>query len=52
MLSFPLEILLGRLALQDILIGYAVQLGWLALVVTGMLAAWRVGVKQFAAVGS
>lgn len=52
MLSFPLEILLGRLGPQEIGIGYAVQLGWLAVAVVGMLAAWRAGVKQFSAVGS
>jgi ABC-2 type transport system permease protein len=52
MLSFPLEILLGRVAVQEILIGYTVQLGWIAVVVTALLLAWRASVKQFSAVGS
>ncbi len=52
MLSFPLEVLLGGLTAQEIALGYAVQLGWAAVAVTGMLLAWRAGVKQFSAVGS
>jgi ABC-2 type transport system permease protein len=52
MLSFPLELLLGRLTAQEIAAGYAMQLGWTAVVVAAMLLAWRVSVRQFSAVGS
>ena len=52
MLSFPLEILLGQLSAQEILIGYAAQVGWTAVVVVAMLLAWRTSIKQFSAVGS
>jgi ABC-2 type transport system permease protein len=52
MLSFPLELLLGLLSTQEILTGYAMQLGWTAVVVALMLLAWRSGVRQFSAVGT
>jgi ABC-2 type transport system permease protein len=52
MLSFPLEVLLGRLTAQDIAVGYLAQLGWTAVAVAALLLAWRSGIKQFSAVGS
>ena len=52
MLSFPLEVLLGRLSAQEIAVGYAVQIGWTGVAVAALLLAWRSGVKQFSAVGS
>jgi ABC-2 type transport system permease protein len=52
MLSFPLEVLLGRLSAQEILIGYVAQFGWIAFAVVALLFAWRVSIKQFSAVGS
>jgi ABC-2 type transport system permease protein len=52
MLSFPLEVLLGRLSAQEIAAGYGAQLVWTAAAVVAMLLAWRSGVKQFSAVGT
>lgn len=52
MLSFPLEVLLGRLSAQEIGVGYLMQLGWMAIVLLLLPAAWRIGVRQFSAVGT
>ncbi len=52
MLAFPIEVLLGRLSAQEIVLGCAIQLGWIAVAVAMLLWAWRSGVKQFSAVGS
>jgi len=52
MLSFPLEVLLGRLSVQEIGAGYLMQLGWTAIVLLLLPLAWRVGVRQFSAVGT
>jgi ABC-2 type transport system permease protein len=52
LLSFPLDVLLGKATGADLLWGYAAQIGWIAASVTGAALAWRAGVKQFSAVGS
>jgi ABC-2 type transport system permease protein len=52
MLSFPVEVVLGQLSAQEILIGYSMQVGWTGVVVAAMLFAWRSSIKQFSAVGS
>jgi len=51
-LAFPVELLLGRLSLQQTLIGFGMQLFWIALALTTLQFVWRAGVKQYSAVGS
>ncbi len=52
MLSFPVELLLGRLTVAEALTGLAVQAAWLAasLVLVRML--WRYAVRNYSAVGA
>ena len=50
MLSFPLDVLLGRTTGADVFLGYGVQLVWLACSVVAARFAWRAGVRQFSAV--
>lgn len=52
MLSFPVELFLGRLDMQQTLIGFATQIGWVALCLGLLRFVWNAGVKQFSAVGS
>ena len=51
-LGFPAEVLLGRLTPQQILVGYAAQLGWLAVAVALLNLVWARGVRQYSAVGA
>jgi ABC-2 type transport system permease protein len=52
MVSFPVELLLGRVSPQDTLAGYGAQLGWLAVHVALAALVWRAGLKRYAAVGA
>lgn len=52
MLSFPIEVLLGRLTLPEIALGLAAQAVWIGVCVAALMVTWRAGVKQFSAVGS
>ncbi len=52
MVYFPVELLLGRLGVQEALLGLGVQALWLAIIVGVLNLVWRAGVRQFAAVGS
>jgi ABC-2 type transport system permease protein len=52
MLGFPVEVLLGRLTPQQILVGYAAQVGWLAVAVALLNLVWARGVRQYSAVGA
>ena len=52
LLAFPIELLLGRLTLQETLVGFAMQLLWLLITLTLLSFVWRAGVKQYSAVGS
>jgi ABC-2 type transport system permease protein len=51
MVSFPIEVLTGRLAPADLLAGFAVQIGWLALAAAVAWIVWRRGIRRYAAVG-
>jgi ABC-2 type transport system permease protein len=51
MLSFPIELAMGRLSTQEIIGGFIVQILWLLGVIGLMLVLWRVGVKRYSAVG-
>ena len=52
MISFPVELLLGRLTPAEAIMGIAAQLVWL--IVAGMLlgVVWRAGVRVYTAVGA
>jgi ABC-2 type transport system permease protein len=52
LIAFPIELTLGRLGGQEILLGFGMQLFWLALTLTALTFVWRAGVKQYSAVGS
>lgn len=52
MLLFPVELLLGRLSVQETIIGIAMQILWLGICFGLMQVVWRSGVKRFSAVGA
>jgi ABC-2 type transport system permease protein len=52
MLSFPLEVLLGKSSGIEVLRGYLAQTAWVAIGIASARLAWRAGVRQFSAVGS
>ena len=51
MISFPVELLLGRLDAGQALIGLAAQGAWLALGLLLLRTVWRAGVRVYSAVG-
>jgi ABC-2 type transport system permease protein len=51
-IAFPIELLLGRLTLQETLIGFGAQIFWLVVAQVALSLVWRAGVKQYSAVGS
>jgi len=52
MLSFPAEIMLGRLTTQDLLFGLGATAFWLALMIAAYRFVWRRGLRQFSAYGA
>lgn len=50
-LAFPVELFLGRVSPQDALIGFGIQLAWLAAAVALLLVVWRQAVRRYSAVG-
>ena len=52
MLSLPVEIILGQLALPDILLGLGIQGLWLVLWLGIYKVLWREGLKRYGAVGA
>ncbi len=52
MLSFPVELWLGRLTLQEMFTGYLYQIGWSFAVFLLLQLIWQAGVRRFSAVGS
>ncbi len=48
----PIEIILNRMEMNDILINYAISLGWLVVFTLLFRWVWREGVKRFSAVGA
>jgi ABC-2 type transport system permease protein len=52
MISFPVELLLGRLDAGQAFVGLAAQGGWLALGLLLLRTVWRAGVRVFSAVGA
>jgi ABC-2 type transport system permease protein len=51
MVSFPVELLLGRLTPGETLTGLAAQLVWLALSLMTLTFVWRAGARRYSAVG-
>lgn len=52
MVAFPVEIILGRLSVHDVVVGYAVLLAWLGVGWIALRVLWRAGVKRYSAVGA
>jgi ABC-2 type transport system permease protein len=52
MISFPIELLLGRLTPSQVLAGFAAQVAWLAVCLILMKVVWRAGVRVYSAVGA
>jgi ABC-2 type transport system permease protein len=52
MVAFPVELLLGRVSPHDATIGFAVLLAWLAVGLAALRLTWRLGLKQYSAVGA
>ncbi len=51
-LSFPIEIILGRLSLAQIGLGLAIQFAWAAAFFIAFRALWRRGLRHYGAVGA
>ncbi len=51
MVGFPVEVLLNRLPPAELLTGFAVQLGWLALAALVTRWVWKSGLRRYAAIG-
>jgi ABC-2 type transport system permease protein len=52
MVSFPVELFLGRIKPQDALIGFGAQIIWLALMIGLLQVVWRAALRRYAAVGA
>jgi ABC-2 type transport system permease protein len=52
MVSFPVEVGLGRLTPDRVLQGYVVQAVWIGLSLVLLRVGWRVGVRRYSAVGA
>jgi len=50
--SFPVELFLGRIPANQILPGFALQIGWLAVAIVIFRMLWEAGIKQYSAVGA
>ena len=52
MLSFPAEIILGNLNLENIILGFCVQIFWIILMTFLYIFMWRKGLKRYSAYGA
>ena len=52
MVAFPVELLLGRLSLDEALAGFAAQGIWIGLGVGLLTVTWRAGIRRYSAVGA
>lgn len=52
MIGFPVELLLGRLTLAEVLTGLGAQVAWLLLGFVLLRLVWRAGVRNYSAVGA
>lgn len=51
-LAFPVEVFLGRRGGGDVWLGYAAQVGWIALALVVLLGVWRRATRRYSAVGA
>lgn len=51
-LGFPVDVLLGRLPTDQLLIGFGAQVAWLVVALWLLNATWARGVRQYSAVGA
>ena len=49
--NFPVDVLCGRIAGADILLGCAAMIGWILVLVVASLAVWRAGLRRYVAAG-
>ena len=52
MVAFPVELAMGRLTVQETLIGFGAQAIWVGISWLGMIWVWRAGIKTYSAVGA
>ena len=52
MLSFPVEVVLGRVQPDDLITGYVAQIGWIVIALASRVVIWRAGLRRYAAVGA
>jgi ABC-2 type transport system permease protein len=52
LISFPVELLLGKVTIINALIGIGVQLGWLTISIFLVRIIWKNGIKNYSAVGA
>lgn len=51
MIGFPVEVLTGQLDTTGLLMGFAVQAGWLVVALALSAVMWRMGLRRYTAVG-
>jgi ABC-2 type transport system permease protein len=51
-LGFPVDLLLNRLSLHQVLVGFGAQVAWLVIALVLMNVIWARGVRQYSAVGA
>lgn len=51
-LGFPVDLVLGHLTTEQIVVGFGAQIAWLAIAVTLLNVTWARGVRQYSAVGA
>ena len=52
LISFPVQLLLGRLTVTETVIGLGAQFGWLIASILLLRIVWRTGTKAYTAVGA
>jgi ABC-2 type transport system permease protein len=52
MLNFSVDIAMGRLTPEGMLLGFVVQWAWVAIVIVTMRAVWRLAIRSYSAVGA
>ena len=50
--GFPIEVIIGKLTLPEMVLGLGIQLGWLAVATVLFVAGWNAGIKRYSAVGA
>jgi len=52
MLSFPVEVVIGRVGITDILAGLCIQVAWIGAFAIIRTLVWRMGLRRYGAVGA